>query len=99
MRTTSWYASYVLGEIMWTEDSEAHIARHGVTPDEVEEGLYARPRWIDRGRAGTTVVWCTTAAGRYLMVVVIDGPDGRDFIVTARDMDDAERKRFRRKAR
>jgi hypothetical protein len=45
---------------MWTEDSEAHIARHGVTPDEVEEGL---------------------------------------FIVTARDMDDAERKRYRRKAR
>jgi hypothetical protein len=29
----------VFGEIMWTLESEVHIARHGVTPDEVEEAL------------------------------------------------------------
>jgi hypothetical protein len=84
---------------MWTEDSEAHIARHGVTPDEVEEGLYTRPRRTDKGRNDTTVVWCTTASGRHLMVVVAQTPDGRDFVVTARDMDGDEKKAFRRKAR
>jgi uncharacterized protein len=89
----------VFGEIMWSEDSEAHIARHGVTPDEVEEGLYTRPRRIDDGRNETTLVWCTTTSGRHLLVVVAEAPDGRDFIVTARDMDDDEKKRFQRTAR
>jgi hypothetical protein len=89
----------VFGEIMWTEESEAHIARHGITPDDVEEALYTRPRWIDSGRDNTTLVWCTTAAGRHLLVVVVDAADGRDYIVTARDMDDDEKASFRRKGR
>jgi len=87
----------VFGEIMWTEESEAHISVHGVTPAEVEEGLFTRPRWVDQGRAGTRLVWCTTAAGRYLLVVVSESADGRDYVVTARDMDDEEKARFRRK--
>jgi hypothetical protein len=44
-------------------------------------------------------VWCTTAAGRHLLVVVVDAADGRDYIVTARDMDDDEKASFRRKGR
>jgi hypothetical protein len=84
---------------MWTEDAEVHIARHGVTPDEVEEALYTRPRRTDQGRSNTAIVWCTTASGRHLMVVVAEAPDGRDFVVTARDMDDDEKQRFRRKVR
>jgi len=83
---------------MWTEESEAHIARHGVTPDDVEEALYTRLRWIDSGRDNTTLVWCTTAAGRHLLVMVADAADGRDYIVTARGMDD-EKASFRRKGR
>lgn len=84
---------------MWTEESEVHIARHGVTPDEVEEALYTNPRWIDKGRGGTRLVWCTTAVGRHLLVVVGDAADGRDYVVTARDMDSDEKKLFRRKVR
>jgi hypothetical protein len=56
LRDPEWYAyhvvahSTVLGEILWTEESEAHIARHGVTPSEVEDAIYARPRWVEKGR-------------------------------------------------
>lgn len=28
-------------EILWTEDSETHIARHGITPGEVEDAIYS----------------------------------------------------------
>lgn len=84
---------------MWTQESEAHVARHGLSPDEIEEALYTKPRWADPGRDGTSLVWCTTAAGRYLLVVVVEAADGRDFIVTARDMDRDEKVRFRRRKR
>jgi len=40
-----------------------------------------------------------SAAGRYLLVVVAEGLDGRDFIVTARGMTDNEKRTFRAKGR
>ena len=82
---------------MWTEDSEAHVARHGVTPAEVEQALYDRPRLRTAGRNGTTLVLGTTNEGRHLLVVVSEAIDGRDFIVTARDMTDNEKRPFREK--
>lgn len=57
-RTTAWYAKTVFGEIMWTLESEVHIARHGVNPEEVEEALYSRPRLVEPGRDGTRLVYC-----------------------------------------
>jgi hypothetical protein len=89
----------VFGEILWTLESEIHIARHGVTPDEVEEALYSQPRLVQPGREGTRLVYCGTTAGRYLLVVVAEAPDGRDFIVTARGMTEMEKRAFRRRGR
>lgn len=86
-------------EIRWTEGSEDHIARHRVEPAEVEAVIYTRPRWSHPGREGTELVYGTTDAGRYLLVVLAAGSDGRYFVVTARDMDSAERRQFRRRAR
>lgn len=86
-------------ELGWTEDSEEHIARHGVSPGEVETVVHTRPRWTRPGRAGTDLVYGTTDAGRYLLVVLAPGPDGRWFVVTARDMDTAERRLFTHRAR
>ena len=82
---------------MWTEDSEAHIARHGVQPSEVEQALYGRPRLSTKGRKGTTLVLGTSKEGRHLLVVVTEAADGRDFVVTARDMTDSEKRLFREK--
>lgn len=86
-----------MAEVGWTEDSEAHIARHGITPSEVEEAIYGRPRLVARGREGTRLVFAQTAAGRFLLVVVGRAADGRDFIITARDMTRSEQRRFREK--
>jgi len=33
-----WGTLALVREIRWTSESEAHIARHGVTPEEVEQG-------------------------------------------------------------
>lgn len=30
----------------WTEESEEHIARHSVIPDEVEDVLFGQPRFV-----------------------------------------------------
>ena len=84
-------------EIRWTEESEAHIARHGVEPAEVEEAAYTRPRLIAAGREGTTLVFGTTSAGRHLLVVLAEALDGSDYCVTAREMTMQERRSFRRK--
>jgi uncharacterized DUF497 family protein len=87
----------VFGEVMWTEDSEAHIARHGVLPSEVEQALYSRPRLSTQGRSGTVLVLGTSNEGRHLLVVVAEAGDGRDSIVTARDMTGIEKRLFREK--
>jgi hypothetical protein len=86
-------------EIRWTDKAEDHIAAHGVTPDEVEQVIFTRPRLALRGREGTEYVFGTTDAGRYLLVVLTESIDGRGYVVTARDMTDAERQAFRRKGR
>lgn len=86
-------------EIRWTEQSEDHIARHGVTPGEVEQVLFSRPRLVANGRDGVTLMFGTTDSGRHLAVVMSDAEDGRLFVVTARDMTDAERRTFARRGR
>jgi uncharacterized DUF497 family protein len=79
----------------WSAD---HIAAHGVTLDEVREAILEHPYWAAAGRHGTTLVYGRTYAGRHLLVVVIAEGD-EAFVVTARDMTEAEKKTFRRKAR
>src|SRR5262249_4827929 len=59
----------------------------------------ARFRWVDQGREGTRLVFAVTSSGRYLFVVVTQAADGRDFIVTARDMTNSEKRTFREKGR
>ncbi len=84
-------------EIRWTEESEAHIARHGINAAEVEEAAYTRPRLVAPGREGTRLVFGTTSAGRHLLVVLAEAMDGSDYCVTARDMTSQERRTFRRR--
>ena len=55
----------VFGEILWTLESEVHIARHGVMPDEVEEALCSRPRLVEPSRDESRLAFCGTTAGRY----------------------------------
>lgn len=89
----------MLPPITWTEESEDHIAEHGVLPHEVEEAIYTRPRLKKRGRSGTMLFYGQSQAGRYLFIVTSEALDGGMYIVTARDMEDAEKREFQKKAR
>lgn len=59
---------------IWPEDRVEHIARHGVTPEEVEEACFG-PALVQRAKSeGVNPVYYVlgqTASGRHLFCVVI----------------------------
>lgn len=91
--------------LRWTRDRIAHIARHGVTPADVEEVVFDDPQGrLVRGprsqsdpRRSLYYAYGRTAAGRYLCVVLLDLGENQALPVTARDMTPAERRRYRRR--
>jgi uncharacterized DUF497 family protein len=90
-------AGMKIHELIWPEDRIDHIARHGVTPAEVEEACFSKAlvqRARSEGENPVYYVLGRTAAGRYLFCVVIQFPDGRGYPVTARPMTDKERQRY-----
>jgi uncharacterized protein len=89
----------VYREVRWTDWSEDHIRRHDVAAGEVEQVLFSRPRWIAKGRDGTTLVFGSTTSGRPVLVVTVDEGGGVAFVVTAREMTEQEKRTYRRKAR
>ncbi len=85
-------------EFVWSQDRIEHIARHGVTPEEVEQVCFGRclvQRAKSQGENPVYYVRGQTAAGRYLFCVVIEFSDGSGFPVTARPMTDREERRYR----
>jgi uncharacterized DUF497 family protein len=84
--------------ITWDENTANHIARHAVSPEEVEEVLFNdsdSPR-IMRGKENRYLAYGKTNAGRLLLVVLIIS-NRKTRIITARDMTDREKKFYRRK--
>lgn len=86
-----------IAEVARDEWNAEHVERHGVEPGEVEEALVARGTRVWRGRGGTYYALGRTAPGRYLFVVfALRGP-GRAYPISARDMTEREKRRFRRR--
>ncbi|MFT3900939.1 MAG: hypothetical protein QM728_11945 [Gordonia sp. (in: high G+C Gram-positive bacteria)] len=103
-RYESRYNGFRYQGVLWNENSEDHIARHGVAPSEVEEALFEAPRYIATAPDGAQIVFGQTYAGRYLVIVVADALDptadhGDCFVVTAREQTEREKRTFRRKGR
>lgn len=88
-----------IDEFIWPEERIEHIARHGVTPEEVEDVCFGKS-WVRRAKAeGENPVYYVlgqTAAGRCLLCVVIHFPDGKGYPVTAREMTAKEKRSYRR---
>lgn len=83
---------------VWTQDRIEHIACHGVVPEEVEQVCFGRSlvrRTKSEGENPVYYIQGQTDAGRYLFCVVIEFPDGNGYPVTAREMTDKEKRRFR----
>jgi uncharacterized protein len=86
--------------VLWDVRNVGHIARHGVTPNEVEEVVRTdKARWFtdDTVRLGRLVVLGPTTTGRFL-VIVLDRPtpSGVAYCVTARPMSPRERQDYER---
>ena len=86
-------------ELAWSDDNEAHIAKHNVEPSEVEEVVNTRPQWEHAGAEESILVYGQTAAGRYLLVVLSESADGRWYVATSRDLTTTEMRTFREKGR
>lgn len=86
-------------ELIWPADRVAHISRHGVQPEEVEEVCFGEAlvqRAKSRGKNPVYYVLGQTSSGRHLFCVIIQFSDGRGFPVTARPMTRKEKERYKR---
>ena len=80
----------------WDDGNVSHIERHQFTPEEVEEvfvGVYK----TRRTRQKLYIALGETLDGRLAFVVFRRFSKGMIRVITARDMEDAERRMFRRK--
>ena len=86
--------------LLWPKSRIDHIARHNVTPEEVEEVCFGRPRVFRAESEGPNPVYYVlgqTDAGRYLFCVIIWFPNGNGYPVTDRDMTAKEKRRDRKR--
>lgn len=89
--------------IIWKDQFVEKLAqKHGVSVAEAEEALGAKPhiRRVSKGRVKNENVYAAfgqTNAGRHLIVFYIRKVSGAILPISARDMDDAERKYYERR--
>jgi uncharacterized DUF497 family protein len=88
---------------MWLEQYEEKLAwKHGAKIEEVEAlfALAPRFRFVEKGHVVGENMYAAlgqTDEGRYLIVFFIHKLDGRALIISARDMDDSEKRLYGRK--
>lgn len=81
--------------LIWDERNIEHIARHDVTPQEVEEVCHNDPVFIS-GHSGRLMAIGTSRSGRAISVILDPKDDeGVWFVVTARSADRKERTLYR----
>ncbi len=81
------------GLFEWDDWNVQHIARHHVQSWEVDEVLDDEPRFI-RVRRGRLEMIGQSSAGRYLVVFADDLGFDEYYVVSARDANRAERRRY-----
>lgn len=93
-----------IDDFVWLESIVDKLwAKHGVTVDEAEEVFWNRPRirWQESGHISDEDLYAAygrTHNGRYLVVFFVLKRGGHTaLVVSTRDMDSAERRRYERK--
>jgi uncharacterized DUF497 family protein len=86
----------VISGFEWDDDNIAHIERHRFIPEEIEE-VFAGEHQVRRTREKRYIALGETLDGRLAFVVFRRLPKGLIRVITARDMEDNERRLFRRK--
>ena len=88
----------LIRKLIWPADRIDHVARHDIIPEEVEEVCLGEPLVLRAKSEGANPVYNVlgqTESGRYLCCVVIRFPDGNGYPITARPMDEKEKRRFK----
>lgn len=83
----------------WDENNIEHIAKHNVTPEEVEDVVFDDEPWIRKGGGGTRYMLGYTVAGRYLFTVYALKNKGVARVITAMDMDEKTRKLYKKRGK
>lgn len=92
-----------IGDIIWLPEVVDKLDwKHQVTPEEVAEVIFGKPKYrkVQKGHVPGEDLYSAlgqTEAGRYLIVFFIYKPNREALILSARDMDDSERNRYGRK--
>ena len=92
-----------IDDIIWSNRIINKVAsKHGVAVSEVEEVFYNRPKFrkAENGKLNNEDLYFAygrTDSGRYLVIMFIYKKNKDALIVTARDMDLKERKRYAEK--
>lgn len=83
-------------DFRWNDWNAEHIGQHGVTTKEAEQ-VVRRGAPLYRGD-GKYLVQGQGEGGRWLQVVYVLDPDGTLYVIHARPMTAAEKRRRRRKS-
>jgi uncharacterized DUF497 family protein len=83
----------------WDFDTVEHMANHSVSPDEVEEAAFDDGPYIRRGRQDRRYLYGQTIGGRYLFVVYVLLPKNEAKVITAREMDEKEKRLYLRRGK
>lgn len=92
-----------IDEFIWLPDIVDKLAyKHNISPEEAEEVFLNRPRFffMEKGRVAGEDLYMAlgqTDAGRYLSIFFIRKVGELALIISARDMDAKERRRYGRK--
>ena len=86
----------VISGFDWDDENVLHIERHQFSPEEVEE-VFDGGYKVRRTRHGLYIALGETLDGRLAFVVFRRLSKGVIRVVTARDMENNERRLFRRK--
>jgi hypothetical protein len=80
----------------WDEENVEHIALHHISPEEVE-AIFDQHFVVKKARNNRYIAYGRSFDGRYLFVVFRYLGHGRARVITARDMTDMEKSRFKRR--
>jgi uncharacterized DUF497 family protein len=88
-----------INSFRWDFNTIEHIANHSVNPDEVEEVAFDDDPYVRKGRQDRRYLYGQTIGGRYLFVVYILLPKKEAKVITAREMDEKEKRLYLRRGK
>ena len=84
--------------LLWDDDTIEHIWEgHHLSIEEVDEAFHDSEALIHTGKHHRQVVYGQTGGGRYLTIIIEPISRKKAWLITARDMTDSERQRYKRR--